>query len=441
MSEAGIQIALIFLMIFANGLFAMAEIALVSAKKNRLQQRAEEGDANARAALDLAEQPNRMLSTVQIGISLIGVFSGALGGATLSVHLAAVLAQVEWLAPYAETIALIIVVLIITYFSLVLGELIPKRLAMNNPEALATKLARPMRFLARVNAPLVSLLSSSTETGLKLMGVRPNQEPPVSDDEIRVLMQQGADEGIFEEAEQEMVAGVFRLSNRTADMVMTPRTEIEWLNLQDPLEDNLSKVSQTSHARYPVGDGNLDNIVGVVNARDLYKVKLSDGTADLSSLLEPVLFIPESTPALKMLEEIKKSGRHMALIIDEFGGVLGMVTMLDILESIVGDIRTAYDDSGPQAVQRADGSWLLDGLMAIDDLKDLLDLDELPDEERVGYQTLGGMVMSRLSAIPVVGQAFDWKNWHFEVVDMDGRRVDKVLAMPNPQTPDEAETP
>jgi len=431
-----IEILIIFLLLIANGVFAMTEIALVSARKVRLQQRADEGDLAAKEALELAENPNRLLSTIQIGITLIGVLTGALGGATLAERLATQLVKIPWLAPYAGGVALAVVVILTTYFTLVIGELIPKRLAMNNPEKIALSIARPMRSLSRLAAPLVSLLSASTDAGLRLLGIKPSDEPPVTEEEIKVLMEQGTQVGVFEVAEQDMVESVFRLGERYIDAIMTPRTEIEWLDLDEPYEELLRQVLESRHTRFPVAAGGLDNVVGILQARDLLIYHTSKGEANIEELMVPPIFVPDSMPALKVLEMIKSSGVHAALVIDEYGGLLGMVTLYDILTAIVGDIPTEGETDEPQVVQREDGSWLLDGLLAVDELKDLLDLPDMPEEDRVGFQTLGGFVMSQIGSIPSAGQHFDWENYRFEVMDMDGRRVDKVLVSPVPHESD-----
>lgn len=427
MNDIFVQILIIAVLIVLNGIFAMSEIAMVSARKIRLQQRADDGDDSAAVALEMAESPNRLLSTVQVGISLVGVFSGAVGGATLAKHLAPQIARIQILSPYSEGLSLVIVVLIITYFSLVVGELIPKRLAMGNPEKIATTVARPMRTLSALTAPIVNLLSVSTELGLRLLGAKPNQEPPITEEEIKVLIEQGTQSGIFIEQEQDFVESIFRLANRRVDAIMTPYTEIEWLDINDSFEENLSLLLENRFTRWPVARGGLDNVIGILNARDLLAATLQEDPVEIEPLLLPALFVPESMPALKAFEEIKANPANVALVIDEFGGLIGMVTLLDILEAIVGEIPKAGEKEDPQIIQRADGSWLLDGLLQVDELKELLDIEDLPDEDRVGYQTLGGMVMAQFGSIPATGNTFKWQEYKFEVVDMDGRRVDKVL--------------
>ena len=432
MNNSLVEITIIFLLLIINGVFAMSELAILSARKIRLHQKSEEGDTSARVALELAESPNRFLSTVQIGITLVGILAGAFGGATLAERLGVLLAQIDWLKPYATGVAFVIVVLLTTYFTLVIGELIPKRLALNNPEKAALAMAKPMRFLSRIAAPVVSLLSASTDFGLRLLGITPPAEPPVTEEEIRVLMEQGTQVGVFEAAEQDMVEGIFRLNARYIDAIMTPRTEIEWLDLSETREEILADLLSSNHSRFPVGMDNLDNVQGILRAKDFLEKLVAGEPFEIRDLLVPPLFVPDSMSALKVLELIKVAGVHEALVIDEYGGLLGMVTLYDVLKAIVGDIPGPGDDTEPEAVQREDGSWLLDGLLDIVDLKDILDVDELPDEDRIGFQTLGGFVMSQVGSIPTSGHSFDWNGYEFEILDMDGRRVDKVLVSKKP---------
>lgn len=425
-----LEIGLVFLLVMLNGFLATAEIALISARKARLQAMEDEGSKGARAALKLAENPSRLLATVQIGITLVGIITGAVGGAALSDPLAKVLAQISWLAPASKTLAVALVVVTITYFSLVLGELIPKRVALSNPERIAVQMAAPMTALAWATSPIVRFLGFSTDSGLRLMGIDPKSVPAVTEEEVKVLLEQGTQEGVFEVAEQDMVEGVFRLSDRSVSALLTPRTEITWLDLDEPLETNLRKVAESTHTRFPVARGTLDNVLGILVARDLLTSRGMRQQINLHNLLRPATFVPESTPALEALELLKKNREHLILVIDEYGGMLGMVTLVDILGAIVGMISDAGEQQGPPLLRRADGSLLVDGLFQVDELKEALELDSLPEEDRVGYQTVGGLVMSQLGAIPSAGQAFEWKGWRFEVLDMDGRRVDKILVSP-----------
>jgi putative hemolysin len=430
MSPALLEILLIVLLIIANGVFAMSEIAVVSARKVRLQQRAEAGDARARVALELANAPERFLSTVQIGITLIGILAGAFGGATIAETLAAEIGRVPMLAPYSEAISLSIVVLMITYLSLVIGELAPKQLALNNAEGIASAIARPMLALSRVASPLVRLLGVSTRFVLRVLRVRASSEPPVTEEEINIMIEQGTSMGVFERTEQEMVKRVFRLADQRVITYMTPRTEIIWLDLDDSPEDIRHKVTIGGHSRFPVAHGSLDQVVGLVYAKDLLAQSLAGQSIDLQSVLRPALFVPESVPAMAMLERFKQAHVHSALVLDEYGGLQGMTTINDILEAIVGDIPLMDELFRPEVVRREDGSWLIDGLLSIDEFKEVVQIDELPHEEEGGYRTVGGLVMATLGRVPVTGDHFDWKGLRLEVVDMDGHRVDKVLVAP-----------
>jgi putative hemolysin len=434
MPSVSFEILVVILLIIINGIFAMSEIAVVSARKTRLQQWAEEGNAKAHAALELANNPNQFLATIQIGITLIGILAGAFGGATIAKELAVILDNIPWLAPYSHPLSLAFVVLGITYLSLVVGELVPKRLALNNPEGVATAIATPMRLLSRIAYPAVHLLGLSTEFLLRMLGVKPSTEPPVTEEEIRALIEQGTQAGMFEEAEQEMVERVFRLGDRRVSAVMTPRTEIVWLDRGATPAEIRHTITTSAHSRFLVADGSLDNVLGVVHAKDLLARIIDEQVVDLTSTLQQPLYVPESMRALKVLELFKQSGTHIALVIDEYGGIQGIVTPSDILEAIVGDLPEAGEQLEPLAVQREDGSWLLDGMLPVDEFKDLFDIAELPGEDQGIYQTLAGFVIMQLGRIPAVADYFEWEGLRIEVVDMDGNRVDKVLVTPIPDT-------
>ncbi len=435
-----LEIIIILALILVNGFFSMAEIALVSARKVRLEQSAEDGDRGAAIALQLNESISRLLSSVQIGITLVGILTGALGGATLAEQLTAVFEKVAWLKPYANGISLAIVVLLTTYFSLVLGELIPKRLGLAHPEKIASRVAGFMRFLAKVMNPVVNLLSASTDFGLKVLGITSDKEPPVTEEDIKGLVEEGTQDGVFEETEQDMIEGVFRLNERLINAIMTPRTAIEWLDLEDPAQVVLDQVLHSSHSRFPVAEGSLDEVVGILRAKDLLEQHIMGQAFDLQAVVQKPLFVPENTPARRVLELVRQSGLHEALVIDEYGGLLGLVTLFDVLEAIVGELPAQDDTSEPEVVEREDGSYLLDGLLPIDELKDLFDLNDLPEEDKVGYQTLGGFMLNQLGHIPTTGQHFEFDGYKFEVMDMDGHRVDKVLVSQLPQTDPEPRT-
>jgi putative hemolysin len=427
-----IEIALLLILFIANGALAMAEMAVVSARKIRLQQKAEAGDENARTALELARQPADFLSTVQIGITLVGVLAGAFGGATLAARIAPWIEHLPWLAPYSQAVSLVLVVLIITYLSLILGELTPKRLALADPDRVAAAVARPMQALSRLALPVVRLLSASSDVILHLVGARHSDEPPVTEEEVKILIEMGTQAGIFEQAEQEMVSGVFRLADRRVDSIMTPRTEITWVDLEDPEEEIRRTIIDSIYTILPVAEGDLDHILGVVQAKDLLARCLQAEVLDLRAALVPPQFVPESKPALKVLDLFRRTHMNVALVIDEFGGLQGMVTLIDILEAIVGDLPGLGEEAKPEALQREDGSWLLDGLLPVDELMDLLKLSSLPVESRNQFQTLGGLVMASLGRIPQSGDHFEWQGLKFEVLDMDGFRVDKVLVSSYP---------
>jgi putative hemolysin len=418
---------LILILLIANGVFSGSEIAVVSSRKVRLEQLADRGNRKARKALKLANSPNDFLSTVQVGITLIGILSGALGGATIAQRLKPLLDEVPALRGSSELLSLALVVSVITYLSLVIGELVPKRIALSNPEAIACQVAGPMRFLSRLTAPLVHILSGSTDGMLRLLGVKASEEPEITEEEIKALIRQGTESGVFEEVEHDMVQRVFRLGDRPIRSMMTPRTEIAWLDLEEPLEASLKEVLESTHSRFPVARGNLDNCVGTIRIRTLLTAVVENQPVDLESMMQPPLFVAESMRALNVLEQFRETGVHIALVTDEFGGIEGLLTLNDLMEAIVGDLPSAEDQEEPLVVEREDGSWLLDGSLDIGDFKALVDREELPDEVSGGYHTIGGFVMHHLGRIPMAGEHFRWDGLSFEVMDMDGKRVDKIL--------------
>ncbi|PWH20746.1 MAG: hypothetical protein DDG58_01210 [Ardenticatenia bacterium] len=420
------ELLVILLLLIGNGFFAMSEMALVSARKSRLQQWANEGNSQARQALELTDTPNRFLSTVQIGITLVGVLAGAFSGATIAERMAVELGRITWLVPYSRALSVGITVVWITYLTLVLGELVPKRLALHAPERIACAVAALMRALSLATSPVVHLLSISTDAVLRLLGVRSLVEAPVTPEEIGVLLRQATQAGVFREVEQDMVEGVLRLNNRRVSLLAIPRTEIEWLAHDATAEEIRAHIAASAYDQYPVCEGSLDNVIGVVRARDLLMHCLAGEPLDLRALAYPPLFIPETMLAAKALELLRKSPVHMAFVMDEYGGLQGLVTIHNIMEEIVGDIVMTR----PQATRRKDGSWLVDGMLPIQDFKALFQLKRLPGEERDTYQTVGGFVMTYLGRIPAPADHFTWGGLRFEVMDMDGRRVDKVLVTP-----------
>ena len=430
------EIILIFILILVNAFLAMSEAALVASRKARLQQQASEGNKSSAQALKLIEDPNIFLSTIQIGITLIGVMAGAVGGATIAEALAKALQNVPYIGEYSTTIALGIVVICITILTIWLGELVPKRLGLNNPEKIAQIVAGPMLFLSNVFSPFIKLMSGATNFVLRLLGVDPSSEPPVTEEEIHLLIDQGTQAGVFQEAEQDMVEGIFSLGDSRVYSLMTPRTELVWLDISDSIEEIRQKIAECSYSRFPVRQDTLETIVGIVKSRDLLVESLSGKDIDLKTLLKPAFFIPETMFASRALELFKEKNTELLLVVDEFGGLQGLLTINDILEEIVG----AMEFEEPQATQRQDGSWLLDGMLEVDEFKELFDFSALPHEDE--YETLSGFMMTSLGRVPQAADNFDWNGFRFEVMDMDGRRVDKVLVrtLPKPSAAETTET-
>jgi putative hemolysin len=407
----------------------MSELAIVSARKARLHQMSIAGNARARVALELANYPERFLSTIQIGITLVGILAGAFGGATIAEQLGEQFSRVPALAAYGETLGLAIVVLAITYLSLIIGELVPKRVALGHPERIATLVARPMKLLSKVASPVVSLLSVSTSAVLGLLRMKASTEPPVTEEEIKMLIEQGTHAGVFEETEQEIVKSVFRLADRRISQLMTPRLDIVWLDVNASREAVRRAVAESNYSRFPVCRGRLDEVLGVAKAKDMLAHCLGSGQLDLQAVMTRPLFVPESRSALQVLEVFKSSRTHMALIVNEYGSVEGLVTTNDILEAIVGDILPANQQAECYAVQREDGSWLLDGGLTVDEFKDIFSITRLPGEGRGDYHTLAGFVLFYLARVPRAADNFEWGGLRFEIMDMDGNRIDKVLVM------------
>ncbi|MCD6673672.1 MAG: hemolysin family protein [Burkholderiaceae bacterium] len=432
------EIALLFALIVLNGLFAMSEIALVTARKARLQKLAEEGDRGAAVALALGSDPNRFLSTIQIGITSIGILNGIVGQAALADPFADWLETLGARQPYSNWAATALVVVVVTYVSIVVGELVPKRLGQINPENVARYVARAMTILAKLTRPFVRLLSWSTEVLLRAFGANRIAAPSVTEEEIHAMLAEGSESGVIERSEHAMVRNVFRLDDRQISSLMVPRPDIVWLDVSDGIDANLRKIAESEHSRFPVCRGGVDEVLGFVHAKQLLAQSLRDGRIDLTRNLQEMLYVPETLTGMELLENFRSSNTQIALVIDEYGEVQGLITLHDLLEAITGEFATGdIDDSW--AYQREDGSWLLDGLIPTPELKDRLGLRTLPEEERERYQALSGMLMLMLGRMPQTGDTVVWENWRFEVVDMDGKRVDKVLAsqVPLASAPDE----
>jgi putative hemolysin len=421
------EILLIVPLIVLAGVFAMAEIALVSVRKPRLQQWAAQGNTSAQVALDLANKPETFLATVQMGTTLIGIFAGAFSERTLSIRIESYLNGIPRLAPYGHVISLVTVVGAVTYFSLIIGELVPKQIALHRPERFASALAKPMMALSRVGAPIVTVLNKSASVVVRALRIQPSKEPLVTEEEIKVILEQGAEAGLIEEAEHETVRRLFRLSDRAVMALMKPRHDIVWLDVDAPMEQTMKQVAASSHSRFPAARGGLDNIVGIVKEKDLLACCMGGKQLNLTDVAQPALFVPGAIQAFRLLEMFKKSRTHIALVIDEYGDVEGLVTINDFFEDLVGEVASADEPQKQHAVQRPDGSWLIDGEMPVHDFKELLNLAKLPGEERGSYLTLGGFIMLQIGHIPVANDSFEAEGLHFKVATMDGKRVDKVL--------------
>jgi putative hemolysin len=429
------ELAFLVALMVANGVFSGAEIAILSARRHRLETMAQQGQRSARVALRLAEAPNDFLSTVQIGITLIGILTGAVGGSGLAKALEPLIGAIDWLAPYRQGLSFAVVITLITFLSLLIGELVPKRIALADPERLACAAAPAMHWLARCSAPVVSLLSRSTDAVLRLLGVPRGREQAVSEEEIRALLREGAQTGVFEEAEHDMMQRVMRLADRPIKTLMTPRTEINWLDLEEPLERNLAEVMASNHSQFPVARGSLDDCQGVVRVRHLLAARMREEPLDLERMMQPPLFVAESARALSVLEEFRRSGIHLALVSDEYGGVAGLVTLNDLMEGIVGDLPSLEDQEEPQVTQREDGSWLVDGGLDLQTVNELIGHEIFDLERERRYHTIAGYVLHVLERIPREAEGFSRHGHRFEVIDMDANRIDKVLITPLPAEP------
>ena len=431
MSGVWFEIFVIVLLVLANSVFAMSEISVVAARKIRLQQRAEEGDARARAALELANAPAQFLSTVQVGITLVGILAGAYGGATLAHTLAAFIAQFSQVARYSEGIALAIVVAGITLLSLILGELVPKNIGLQYPETIASWVARPMQLLARIGGPIVKAITGATSLTMRAFGFKAMAEAGRTEDEIRAVISEGAETGVLEPAEESIVQRVFQLGDQRVAAIMTPRVDIEWVGVDTTPEELREFLASHSHTEFVVCNDTLDNVLGTVRAAELLPAILKGGRVELRSLIRDPLFVPDSMPAFKLLEAYRAKHRHLAIVMDEFGAVEGLVTVGDLLEGLVGAIPADASEADGVFVVRSDGSWLVDGSAAMEEVTAKFNI-EVPESEVGAYHTMAGFVMARLGHVPRTCDSFEWSGLRFEVVDMDERRVDKVLVTPAP---------
>ncbi|MDX2110011.1 MAG: hemolysin family protein [Verrucomicrobiota bacterium] len=427
MESISLELLLIFLSLGANALFALAEIAIVSSRKTRLQHLADEGHHGARLALELANNPARFLSTVQVGITLVGVMAGAIAGASLARAIEPWIDSIPLFAGRGESISVGLMVALVTFLSVVLGELVPKRIALSNPERMATLLAAPMRALSRIATPIVVLLEASSNLLMRFFPLAKEQASTVSEEEMRVMLTEGENAGVFHPQERAMLESVFDLDEQTAGDLMTPRGQVIWLDVHETDEENWRVIVNSNHSHLPVCRGRLDEVLGVVSVKSLWANLALTGQVRLKDMITPALFVPTTMPARTLIEEVRKARKHVAIVLDEFGGVEGLVTLHDLLEAIVGRLPEKERKLEPTARLREDGSWMVDAQMDIDAFKTALSIErELPGEEEKEFQTVAGFLLQELGCIPQEGDTVTWMDYHFEIVDMDRQRIDKV---------------
>lgn len=435
MNSVFFEITIVFILLIANGLCAMTEIAIVSSRKGLLRSMADNGHAGADKALTLAESPNRFLSTVQIGITLVGIVAGAMGSGNVATQLAELITPLPLIGEYAKTLSLAIVITILTYLSLVIGELVPKRLAMKFPETIASVMAGPMAVLSTVASPAVSLLSWSTGGLLRLFGIREGEENPISREEITVLVREGMIAGSINRSESRMMQGVINFEKLVAYDIMVPRPRIVWIERDASHPDIWQSILHSTQEVFPVYTGRRDNLVGAVSLKDIYRQLAAGEPVSFGDIMQPPLLVPEMQPAGVLLESFRKTGQRAAFVLDEFGSLVGMVTLIDLMETIVGDVPSKEEQLSPPIQQRQDGSWLINGLFEIEKLPEHLESFELPEGGGDEYQTVFGWMVKELGRMPRETDRLTSGTWTFEVVDMDGIRVDKVLATRNPTPP------
>jgi len=427
------EILILIGLIVLNGMLAMSEIALVTARKARLMKLASEGDRAASVALQLGEDPTRFLSTIQIGITSIGLLNGIVGEAVLADPFSLWLQTLGVPQASANIGATAVVVVVVTYVSIVVGELVPKRLGQITPEPIARLVARPMQVLALVTRPFVVLLTVSTHTLLRLMGVKQNTQSSVTEEEIHAMLEEGSEAGVIEQHQHEMVRNVFRLDDRQLGSLMIPRSEVVFIDIKNPPQENLRCLIESEHSRFPVCDGGLGKLLGVIHAKQALACVAQGKTPDYAANLHPCIYVPETLTGTELLEQFRANNMQMAFVIDEYGEVEGIVTLQDVLEALTGEFTPRNADDA-WAVQRDDGSWLLDGAIPIPEMKDRLELKGVPEEDKGRYHTLSGMMMLLLGKVPATSDHADWEGWRFEVVDMDEKRIDKVMASPLPNS-------
>ena len=420
------EIIIILILIILTGYLSMAELAVVSVRKAKMQKYLEEGNENAQIVIDLLEDPNEFLSTVQIGISLIGVLTGAFGGVTLAEPLSKLISFI----PYNEPISVIIVVIVTTYLTLVVGEIVPKVIALNNPEKVSLKIEKSMVILSKISKPISFILAKSSRFLLWILRIENRNDDIVTEEEIELMIKEGIEDGTIEQEEENIIKRVFKLDDQKVESIMTPRNEIIWIDLDDTKEINKVKIMESKRSIFPVAHGELDDFMGVVQAKDILSLMFSDINFDITEIIKESLVVSENLETLELLKEFKENQEyvHMALVVDEFGSVEGLITLNDLLKGIVGDIPGIDEDDEPKATVRDDGTWLIDGRFGIDNFKELFDIDEsFPDEEEDGFTTIAGFILSISGTLPAINDKYQWKRFCFEIVDLDGHQIDKIL--------------
>ncbi|MBA4602381.1 HlyC/CorC family transporter [Thermoactinomyces sp. AMNI-1] len=427
LDSLGVSTIIILLLIIMNGIFSMTELAIVTSRKVRLDQKAKEGSPQAQTALRLAEKPNELLSTIQIGITLIGIVTGAFGGAALSGKVAVLLDRVDVLAPFSQEISMVLVIVLTTYLSLIVGELVPKQIALVNPEKAAMIVARPMYWFSVIGKPVIWILSKSTALVLKMLGVKKPTKPDVTEEEIQQLVEQGVYSGAVEEIEHEMVDQIFYMSDKRLGDILTPRTQLVWIDVESSFEENMRIISDSYHSRFPVGKGSLDEFLGIIHTKKVFRLLLKGEKFSIEDCIEETLLLPEHMKVFQALETVKKSGMHEAVVVDEYGGIEGFVTLHDFMENIFGDLPYREEEEEPQITRRDDSTWLADGLVSVDTFIRYFDLEDEMVMDSGDYHTLGGFLTSYLGDIPEVGDVIKIRDLKLEIVDMDHVRVDKIM--------------
>jgi putative hemolysin len=424
------EFIVIILLILLNGVFAMYEIALVSSRRTRLEEKADEGNKGAARALKLLDHPQEFLSTIQIGITLIGIISGAYSGVAIAEHLTPFIAAFPALANLASFLSIAIVIAIVTYFSILVGELVPKSIALEHPETITIALTPFMRFMATITYPLVWVLSISTKALLKLFRLKPNSSPPFSEEEIRLMLKQGSESGVIDKHESEMITEVFRFGSKTAFSIMTPRIDIKWIDVNQPREETLQMIASAGYSKYPVCEGSVDKVIGIVAVKDILRIIEQEEEFNLLPILSETLFLPESQPASAVLDKFREKKIHIAIVVDEYGGTEGLITLHDLVEHILGDLPDLLDKEPPDYQENEDGTYIVNGSMNFWEFADLLDFPEMDDEEfeeeSRQYSTVGGLAMHILGSVPAKGDTFAFHEFRFTIMEMDGKRVSKV---------------